>query len=173
MDAQGTGTKWSERRDAETPIVVEANTGSLDEVIEAARDEGIKYLWIDTPPHVGAIMQRVTEVSVLVLVPVRTDPANLDSVDKTWEYVQNASNALAVINGVPTDTSSDGDDVEAFLKETLPDLPVAKARLHQRKQFWQPHAAGEAVSELRKNMTTMKAHGEISALWKIIKKELK
>jgi len=172
-DVQGTVTKWAGRREAETPMIVEAHTGNLDEVIEAAREEGIKYLWIDTPPHVGAIMHRVVEVSDLVVVPVRPDPSNLDSVEETWGYVQNARNVMAVINGVPTDTSSDGDDVEAYLNDSLPDLPVCKVRLHQRKQFWQPHTAGQAVSEMRTNMVTMKAQGEINALWKAIKKELK
>ena len=97
----------------------------------------------------------------------------MDAVDGTWGLVSEAKNVLAVLNGIPTDTSSDGDDLHEFLTDTCPDMAIAKSRLHQRKQFWKPHVEGRAVSELNDNMTTMKAKGEIKALWAEIRKGLK
>lgn len=173
LDPQQSAVKWSLRRGAETPVVLEANSGTLDDVIAAAKEDNIQYLFLDTPPHVGRVVDQVVRKSDIILVPVRPDPANLDAIDGTWGLVSEASNVLAVLNGIPTDTSSDGDDLDEFLRDTCPDMPIAKARLHQRKQFWKPHIEGKAVSELGDNMTTMKAKGEIKSLWAEIKKGLK
>lgn len=173
LDPQGSAVKWSERREADTPVVIAANSGSLDDVIEAARADGVQFLFIDTPPHIGRVVEQVVQSSDLVLVPVRPDPANLDAIGGTWKLVSGAKSVMAVLNGIPTDTSTDGDDLAEYLADAFPDLAVLKARLSQRKQFWKPHIEGKAVSELSDNMTTMKAKAEMKSLWAEIKKGLK
>ena len=65
LDPQQSAVKWSLRRDAETPVVLEANSGTLDEIIDAAREDKILYLFLDTPPHVGRVVDQVVQKSDL------------------------------------------------------------------------------------------------------------
>jgi chromosome partitioning protein len=172
LDPQSTAVKWSDRRHSIKPLVASATSQTFDKVMKAGRADNYKYMFVDTPPHAGRVIDSIAHKSDLIIVPVRPDPANLDALLDTWEVVSRSKNVLAVINGVPTDTSSDGDDLQSFIEQEYPDLPIAQTRLHQRKQFWQPHIKGQAVSELTETMTTMKAHSEIKKLWKEIRKVL-
>lgn len=172
-DGQQSCLKWSMRRVADSPSVVPADIDSLDGVIDVARQSGIKFLFIDTPPkRLDPLLSAVVERSDLVVTVARPEPLYIDGVVDTWPEIKDAKRAICVLNAIPTDTSSDGNDLEEFVADNLPDLPVAKVRLHYRKQFWQPLVQGQTVTELPNNMKNMKAQGEALALYKAIKKEL-
>ncbi len=174
MDPQQTCLKWAMRRESETPFVIPATLDDLDNKLDVARDEKIQYVIIDTPPRRhDPILTAVVERSDLIITPIRPEPKYLDGLEDTWPEIENSKSAIAVLNAIPADASSDGDDLHEFVVETCPDLPIASARLHYRKAVWQPDIAGKTVSELPQNLKYMKAKAETLALFKQIKKEVK
>lgn len=164
---------WASRRTEETPLVIGANSGNLEKVIEAAQADGIKYLIIDTPPHVGSIIDQVVRQSDLIIMPIWPTPSHLDAVEQGWKRLKSAKRVLGVLNMVPTDSSADGDEAVEVVNYHAPDLKLAKTRLHQRKPFWKPQAGGQAISDQAPTKANQKAQSEIQGLWNEIKKELK
>jgi len=53
IDQQATASNWTDRRTTEKPWVVPTLTARLSAAIEKAREQGIDFLVIDTPPHSG------------------------------------------------------------------------------------------------------------------------
>ena len=64
----------------------------------------------------------------------------------------------------------EGDDTAAVLQELYPDVPVAKARLWQRKAFTQALISGQAITEFDPPIS--KAVGEIEALFREVGSKL-
>ena len=77
-DPQGTLTKWRERRQADTPVLVE---GVAPDGIAVAAGRlaarGFGLLIVDTPPAITDSIEAVIEAADLVLMPVRPSPADL------------------------------------------------------------------------------------------------
>ena len=51
LDPQATTSKWSDRREAESPAVVSAQPARLSLVLQAAGKAGADLVFIDTPPR--------------------------------------------------------------------------------------------------------------------------
>src|SRR3954453_16396143 len=49
-DPQGSLAFWHDLREAETPVLLRCEARELPDVIEAARRDGVEWVFIDTPP---------------------------------------------------------------------------------------------------------------------------
>ena len=75
-------------RDAETPVINEAHTGNIDEKIAEAAELGFTHCIIDTPPHVGAAVEKAVQVADLILAPLAVSPLDAVTFDDTYEVIQ-------------------------------------------------------------------------------------
>ena len=60
LDPQGSLSAWWNKREAETPELIEAEASNLAEIVRKAEAAGYKYLLVDTPPaHLETISAAV------------------------------------------------------------------------------------------------------------------
>ena len=122
LDAQATAANWSDRRVAETPVVISAQAARLPKILEAAREQGADLVVIDTAPRAEQGALAAAQIADLVLIPCRPAIYDLETVRTTTELIRLAGSppAAVVLNGIPPRGTR-----EQQAREVLADLGVA------------------------------------------------
>ena len=163
-------------REAETPIINEAHTGNIDEKIAEAKELGFTHCLIDTPPHVGAAVEKAVQVADLILAPLAVSPLDAVTFDDTYEVIQAnkrpGTKTFSVLTRASTRSKATLDEFSEFLATSCPDLPQVPAVMHERAAYRDSIQSGRGLSETR-DLRSMAARNEIIKLAKFIEKEIK
>lgn len=166
LDPQGSLTGWWNRREEDTPQLVQADTSSLAAASKKLADAGFDYLMIDTPPaHLSTIEQAI-KCADLVLVPCQPSPLDLEAVGDTLTIIEEQGKPFAfVINrAIPRTRISD---------QTVLLLAghgkVATSPIRQRVDFAMSMTKGLTAQEIDQNGA---AASETSELWGYIRTQL-
>jgi len=102
MDPQGTATKWASRRGKDTPGIVSATPATLSKILDAARPH-VSLAVIDTPPRMEQNALAAARLADLVIIPIRPQAYDLETLTATQELLKAAGSPLArvVLNQVP------------------------------------------------------------------------
>ncbi len=159
LDPQATACKWSDRRQAETPVVVDAQAARLGKALKAAEERGVDLVIVDTPARNADTSLEAAKLADLIVLPCRTQIYDLETVPSSRDLVAVAGNTptLVVLNAVP----ARGSRAEQTRKAVTDfGLPVCSVTLGQRAAFgdaatrgltaleYQP--SGKAADESRK-----------------------
>ncbi len=142
LDPQISASRWGDRRESDSPVVVSAQPARLSHVLQAAADHGADLVLIDTPPRSEEASMVAVRASRHVLVPCRPAVYDLETVATTLEMLRYAGGAATVVlNGVPARGPK-----KAQATEILGGLGVAVCpwSLGQRMAF--DHAVGLGLS---------------------------
>ena len=170
LDPQGSVADWAQLRELEDPIVLQAMAGNLSAYLSQAQDDGANYVVIDTPPHAGGTIDAAIRAADLVVIPIRPGTFDINAAAGTVEIMaQTGRPGIFVLSQVAA-VGLEGDDTAAVLQDLYPDVPVAKARLGQRKAFMQALISGQAITEF--DRPSSKAVGEIKALFREVRGRL-
>ena len=104
LDPQRSACHWSERREFDTPVVTAVAPDRLRPVLEAAADQGVSVVVVDTPPRSSAAVLAAARVATLIVVPLRPQILDLETVAKTLELLSGVSplpEVVAVLVAVP------------------------------------------------------------------------
>ena len=104
IDPQATATNWSDRRQAESPVVISAQATRLPQILDAAAAQGADLVVIDTAPRAEQGALAAAKAADLVLVPCRPAIYDLETIMTTVELVRFAERdipLLCVLNSVP------------------------------------------------------------------------
>jgi chromosome partitioning protein len=71
VDPKFTAANWKDRRKGDHPAVVAAQSSRLRQTLEAARNNGVDYAFVDTAGRFDDSALNAARVSDLVLVPTR------------------------------------------------------------------------------------------------------
>ena len=146
LDPQATAANWSDRREADTPVVISAQASRLPRVLDAANDGGADVVIIDTAPRAERAALAAARAADLVLIPCRPAVYDLETVSTTVDLVRLAGGApvLAVLNGVPTRGPK-----AAQAREVLEGMsvPVCAGTFGQRVAFDHAGALGLSAQE--------------------------
>ena len=172
LDPQGTAASWSRRRlsyqDKDTPIMLRANVGELEDVLQACRREEVELLFIDTNPGVEGPVTATAEVADLAIIPAGPSIADMESIGPTVAVVRNARlpGCIVLNQGRP------GSPINREAAATLEgyELPVCPTLIMRRAAIMDAFVDGRAACELEPRG---KAAGEITASWKWIAEQLK
>lgn len=171
LDPQGSVADWAKLRELEDPIVLQAMPGNLSAYLSQALEDGADYVVIDTPPHAGGTIDAAIRAADLVVIPIRPGPFDIKAADGTVEILKQAGRpGLFVLSQVPA-VGPEADDTAAVLQDLYPDVPVARARLGQRKAFMQSLISGQAITEF--DRPSSKAVREIIMLFAEVRGRLK
>lgn len=69
LDPQATACNWSDRRQADTPLVIDAQPARLHSALAKAEQEGIHLAVIDTPPRSENAALEAAKVADLMGIP--------------------------------------------------------------------------------------------------------
>jgi chromosome partitioning protein len=74
VDPKFTAANWKDRRKGDHPAVVAAQSSRLRQTLEAARNNGVDYAFVDTAGRFDDSALNAARVSDLVLVPTGLQP---------------------------------------------------------------------------------------------------
>ncbi len=154
-------------RKEDHPIVAVATPSETPQVLNAAREDNISFLIVDTAPHTAPDATRVVSIADFILIPCRPTAFDLAAVSSSADIVQAARTPAAfVLNACPARAPEVEEAREALGSYGLPIVPVT---IGERRAFSRAVASGRAVTEFE---ASSKAANEIRSLWKWLKKHL-
>jgi chromosome partitioning protein len=166
-DRQRSASTWGEVRKEDHPVVAVATPSEIPQVLEAAREDDISLLIVDTAPHAAPDATRVVSHADFILIPCRPTAFDLAAVSSSANIVQAARTPAAfILNACPARAPEVEEAREALGTYGLPIVPVT---VGERRAFSRAVASGRAVTEFE---ARSKAANEIRSLWKWLKKRL-
>lgn len=168
LDPQASSANWHDARNNEEPVVVSAQPARLKQVLDAAREAGAGFVFIDSAPHSESAALAAARAADLVLIPCRPAILDIRAISNTIELVNLAgTQAAVVLNCVPPRGTLADEAQEAVSSYGV---DVAPVRIGQRASFIHSVTSGQAVQEYEPKG---KAAEEISRLYKWILKQVK
>lgn len=168
LDPQGSMRSWYERREAETPILIDPRRTPLGPALEALRTEGVKVVIIDSPPH-GDVEPMVAAASVadLVVIPVRPSLLDVEAVSATVEIVRGVDRPAAFVINAASMRGGRVEDTKAALRGY--GLRICPIPVGNRVDFQDAMLTGRAVRELHR---TGKASAEVGLVWNWLRRRI-
>jgi chromosome partitioning protein len=162
LDPQASAKEWSKSRARETPVVISVHASQLEEVLNAAKENGAVLSIIDTAPHSERDALAAARLADLILIPCRPAILDLRAMASTKDLADLARTpALAVVNAAPPRGHLPDEAAEAIRGYGL---EVASVVIAHRAAFVHALTVGQTVIEFEPRG---KAAEEINALFKI------
>ena len=172
LDPQRSAASWWRAREAETPLMLETTPDRLDEMLQAAKSDGVDLAVIDTRPSAEVDAVQVAKLSDLVLVPTRPGILDLRAILDTLDTAKGtARRAMVTLNACkPSRGAGEASDtVDARHALAAFGVPVAPVSIVNRDAFSTALRAGLTACEADPKS---KAASEMHALWRTVEKEL-
>ena len=145
-DPQATASKWTDRRSEEFPWVVPTHAARLRTAIDQAKEQGVDFLVIDTPPHAGTDAAEAARLADVVIVPVEPHLFTLETLPKLSDLLKLAGDppAFVVVNKASTQ-GREGEQAAEHVRGL--GLPVCPVVIHQRAAHRHAGNLGQAAAE--------------------------
>jgi len=167
-DPQGSSMAWAGARQAAAPVVVPCSPGRIREGIEAARDDGHVYCFVDAPPHALGAARDLLAAADLVVIPVRPSVLDLAALPQAAALVVQSGRPAVLVLSAARPRQAELEEVRRALETGYPWL-VLETAIHDRLAFARALASGQAVSEFE---PTGAAAREIKQLWRELRAQL-
>ncbi|MBC7506252.1 MAG: ParA family protein [Sandarakinorhabdus sp.] len=171
-DPQASLTLWHKLRGTNEPMIKTA-TRSVAELINAAKKEGVEWVFIDTPPTNAAVVDDAIKHATMVIIPARPGVFDVDAVQDTIQSCRTARKPYAVvINGAPARRDEVESRIVTVAREALSKFkaPVWSGQITNRADLLLALAEGEGAREYAADG---RAAGEIAKLWAAIERSIK
>lgn len=171
-DPQRSLAWWWRNREAGSPALIECEARELAKIVPTAREEGVAFAIIDTPPHAENSIADAMRTSDLIIIPTRPGPFDLAGVAGTLDLVERVGKkAIAVINHAPPRTGAGEPTIVLEARQALAHMgaTVAETVISQRVAFSHAVISGATVTEYEPDG---KAAAELHALWTEISRNL-
>ena len=145
LDPQASAGRWSDLREAETPVVACAPPARLPAVLQAARQAGAGLAVLDTAPHAADAALAAARASDFVLIPCRPSAADLAAIGASIDLSLLAGKpAATVINAAPVANPLTDQAASAIRGYGVTPCPVV---VHQRIEHVHSFTAGLCAAE--------------------------
>ncbi len=159
LDPQASATKWSDRREAELPVVISAHASRLPNEIQRIKDAGCEILFLDTAPHSDSAALEAAKIADVVLVPCRPAIMDMEAITNTLDLIRTKNAAIYVVMNA---TSAQGQEAEEAIEAIAQlDVSVCPIQLVNRVAFSRSIITGQTAQEIE---PSGKAAKEISDL---------
>lgn len=158
-DPQGSLSDWWNERGGNAPAFVRTSLATLEQDLASLKDQGVRMVFIDTPPAITGAIQSVVQKADLVIIPTRPSPHDLRAAGRTVELVERAGKPLVfVVNGATARARLTGEAAIALSQHGT----VAPTILHNRQDFAASMIDGRTVMEAN---ASGRSAEEVAALW--------
>ncbi|WP_025037484.1 ParA family protein [Bradyrhizobium sp. DOA9] len=166
-DAQGTISKWKERRESRYPVVnCVADPAEVEPVLARLEADGTWLAIIDTPATNNSLSMQAIARADLCLIPARPSPADIEAAIPTLIAIRKLNRRFAfVLNQTPPRGGRLSEAATSLNSLGLLALPF----IAQRNDHQDALGAGLGVTEFA---PMGKASAEISALWSWVAQHL-
>jgi chromosome partitioning protein len=147
LDPQATASQWAAWRQDRPPVVIDSAPPRLAAKIALAKEQGAKFIVIDTPPHADAAANAAVQAADLVLIPCRPSAFDLAAIQTTASLVRLHNKPAFVVftAGNPHAQRTLEEATELVKDYGLPCCPHA---LPDRAAFRHAAAEGKTAYEL-------------------------
>jgi len=167
-DPQASAAVWRFQRASDTPVVIAAGPGELGLKLEACRQAGVDFAFVDTAPHTERAAVEAARLADLLLIPCRPSLLDIKALAPTAAIVAATGRpAVILLNAAPAKVGAVIQAARLALAGYA--LPVAPISLGQRAVFQNSLVLGLGVVE---HEPKGKAAAEIIALWRWLQKRL-
>ena len=165
-DPQGSLSDWWNARTAETPLFMKASVDYLHEDLSLLERQGVRHVFIDTPPAVTEMIANIVTCADLVVIPTRPSPHDLRAVGRTIDIVEGRGKPLVfTINDAKERALITGETVVALSQHGT----VAPTIMMHRNDYATSMISGASVVE---SSPDSRAASEIRELWSYIDAKL-
>ena len=171
-DPQGSLTLWHKLRGTNEPAIKTA-TRSVSELINAAKRDGVEWVFIDTPPTTSSVVDDAIKNATMVIIPARPGVFDVNAVQDTIQSCRAARKPYAVvINGAPARRDEVESRIVTIAREALAKFkaPVWSGQITNRADLLLALAEGEGAREYA---AQGRAADEIGKLWAAIERSIK
>jgi chromosome partitioning protein len=146
LDPQATACNWSDRRQVDSPLVIDAQPARMAQALEKARSSGIDLAVIDTPARSEQAALAAAKLADLIIIPCRPQIYDLETIANTRELIMVAGrqSVLVVLNAIPPRGDRQQQARQAI--ETM-QLPVCPVTLGHRAAFGDAGTLGQTALE--------------------------
>ena len=145
-DPQASACRWRDRRQVPEPAVIDVQPTRLQYALEAAAEQGVDLVVIDTPPRSESAALEAARVANLVVIPCRAQILDLETVPATQQLLALADNppAVAILSAVPPRGARAAQARRAIARFGL---PVCPHTLGHRAAWGDSNALGLTVTD--------------------------
>lgn len=166
-DEQATIFKWSRRRKANAPAVVQLDGRTVAEAVNELKGRGAGFIVIDTPPHDQPIINIAADAADVALIVTQPYPDDLQEVGVAAGILQRAGKAAGIVlNNTPTRAHALTMARAALTAFPMPTCPTAITHLMSH-----PYASAEGQTAQEREPRG-KAAGELADLWAWLKSNI-
>jgi chromosome partitioning protein len=146
LDPQTNAASWGDLREADTPAVLAVPAGRLSQALQAAGEEGVTFIVIDTAAKSENPALEAAKAADLVLIPCRRSFFDVDAMSWTANLLKLAGKpGYVVLNALkPGSTKIQGDVTKAVGSYGLTAAPVV---LHDRGAYVNAIPTGQSAQE--------------------------
>jgi len=172
LDPQRSAAQWWMAREAETPQLAEAEPAKLRDLLDAAREDGVDTVVVDTRPAAATDASYVAACCDLLVIPTRPAILDMRAILATLDVVKGAARrSTIVLNACPPARGAGEASTTVDARHALAGfgVPVCPAAITQRTRFATSLIAVLTAGEV---VPSGKGAREMRALWKNVEKEL-
>jgi chromosome partitioning protein len=150
LDPQATAANWKDRRAEENPPVVSAQASRLKPTLQAAKESGVEFVFIDTAGRSDDSALNAARAADLVLIPSRPNIVEVETLPQVNDLLRLAKNpaAFVLLNGIhPTAGRASIGDVHEGIRD-LYGLTVCPVHLCQRAAYAEAMTTGKTPQEV-------------------------
>lgn len=122
-DPQASACRWRDRRQADAPVVTDVQPSRLRNAVDAAAEQGVDLVVVDTPPRSETAALKAAKVADLFVIPCRPQMLDLEAVPVALRLLALAGGhptAVSVLNSVPPSRSPDPTSARAVRGAGVP-----------------------------------------------------
>jgi chromosome partitioning protein len=152
---------WTLRGRPKNPFLVD-DLEDISQDIEALRQTGCEWLFIDTPPLEVRLIEQAIAVSDLVVIPVRASFLDISATDAVTSLCRRHRKPFAfLLAAVDSKMPKLAEQAtQMLLRMAKPSGKVITSRMSYRQGYIQSMAVGRAPQEIGKDLV-----GEIDSIW--------
>lgn len=164
LDPQVSACEWSDIRQADAPIVIDAQPARIEAVIKRAHAMGVDLLLLDTAGRTEQAALAGARVADLVLVPLQPSVIDLKTIRATSDLINLAGNKprAAVLTRVKAFGNRHEETAKWLEQQGMPVCPIT---IGDRITFQDAYARGRGASETEPRG---KAAAEIRQVYKYV-----
>lgn len=165
-DPQGSTVDWfNQRKKAgiETPRYASLTHAGLADSVQALKDAGASYLFIDTAPSVGGVNPDLFAIADLILIPLNPTPTDLRALVKGLPVIKQSGRPFNfMLARVRPNLRNNGGVAMALEALGL----VLPPRMHERVIYTESFAHGKTAFEIEPKGV---AAQELAEIWQVLK----
>ena len=163
MDPQASAIGWYQRRQRETPVLLQANAHNISQALAACKAEGFDLVLVDTKPYADHSSERVAREADLAVIPCGPSTLEIEAISHTVAIGERAAVPAVIVINQGRHSSSINTKVAGVLAQY--EAPVCPVVIMRRALLEDALINGQTAAEIDPRS---KAAHEITESWQWI-----